>query len=30
MQPTLDDGVIVLNAFTLDDVDACLAGEDQE
>jgi RimJ/RimL family protein N-acetyltransferase len=30
VQPTLDDGVIVLNAFTLDDVDAHLAGEDDE
>jgi RimJ/RimL family protein N-acetyltransferase len=30
VQPILDDGVIVLNAFTLDDADAHLAGEDEE
>lgn len=29
-QPTLTDGVIVLNSFTDDDIDAHLAGEDEE
>ena len=28
--PTLTDGVVVLDGFTLDDVDAHLAGEDRE
>jgi RimJ/RimL family protein N-acetyltransferase len=30
VQPTLSDGVIVLDAFTLDDVETHLAGEDEE
>ncbi|MBA2384151.1 MAG: hypothetical protein H0V68_05750 [Actinobacteria bacterium] len=30
LAPRLSDGVVVLDAFTLDDVSAHLAGEDEE